>query len=62
MIANVQSSLRTAALFTGDDLVALLKVVNHQAYASSSEDRICNLILRSIRRVDPHSALCKCRT
>ncbi len=39
MIANVQSSPRTAALFTGGDLDALLKVVNHQAYASSSEDR-----------------------
>jgi sigma-B regulation protein RsbU (phosphoserine phosphatase) len=43
MIANVQSSLRTAALFTGDDLAALLKVVNHQAYASSSEDRYATL-------------------
>ncbi|HEY4051788.1 MAG TPA: SpoIIE family protein phosphatase, partial [Acidobacteriaceae bacterium] len=29
MIANVQSSLRTAAVFTGNDLAALLKVVNH---------------------------------
>jgi sigma-B regulation protein RsbU (phosphoserine phosphatase) len=35
MIANVQSSLRTAALFTGNDLAELLKVVNHQAYTSS---------------------------
>ena len=43
MIANVQSCLRTAALFTGDDLAALLKVVNHQAYASSSEDRYATL-------------------
>ena len=43
MIANVQSSLRTAALFTGNDLAALLKVVNHQAYASSSEDRYATL-------------------
>jgi phosphoserine phosphatase RsbU/P len=43
MIANVQSSLRTAALFTGDDLAALLKAVNHQAYASSSEDRYATL-------------------
>ena len=43
MIANVQSSLRTAALFTGDDLAALLKVVNHQAHASSSEDRYATL-------------------
>ncbi len=43
MIANVQSCLRTAALFTGDDLAALLKVVNRQAYASSSENRYATL-------------------
>jgi phosphoserine phosphatase RsbU/P len=43
MIANVQSSLRTAALFTEDDLAALFQVVNHQAYASSSEDRYATL-------------------
>jgi len=43
MIANVQSSLRTAAFFTGDDLATLLKVVNRQAYASSSEDRYATL-------------------
>jgi sigma-B regulation protein RsbU (phosphoserine phosphatase) len=43
MIANVQSSVRTAALFTGDDLSSLLKVVNRQAYASSSEDRYATL-------------------
>ena len=39
MIANVQSSLRTAALFKGNDLAALLKIVNLQAYASSLADR-----------------------
>jgi len=43
LIANVQSSLRTAALFTGDDLGVLLKVVNQQAYVSSSEDRYATL-------------------
>src|ERR1700733_15120153 len=43
MIASVQSSLRTAALFTGDDLAALLKVVNHQEYTSSSKDRYATL-------------------
>jgi phosphoserine phosphatase RsbU/P len=31
MIASVQSSLRTAALFTGNDLATLLKIVNLQA-------------------------------
>lgn len=39
MMANVQSSLRTAAMFTGDDLAGLLKVVNHQAHTSSLADR-----------------------
>lgn len=39
MIANVQSSLRAAALFTGNDLASLLKVVNHLAYTSSLPDR-----------------------
>jgi sigma-B regulation protein RsbU (phosphoserine phosphatase) len=43
MIANVQSSLRTAALFTGGNLAALLKVVNHQVYTSSSKDRYATL-------------------
>lgn len=39
MMANVQSSIRTAIMFTGNDLSALLRVVNHQAYTSSLEDR-----------------------
>lgn len=43
MIANVQSSLRTAALFTGDDLARLFKAVNHQAYACSLADRYATL-------------------
>jgi sigma-B regulation protein RsbU (phosphoserine phosphatase) len=42
-IASVQSSLRTAALFTGDDLAVLLKVVNHHAYVSSAEGRYATL-------------------
>jgi phosphoserine phosphatase RsbU/P len=43
MIANVQSSLRTAALFTGDDLTELLKAVNHQACSSSLASRYATL-------------------
>jgi sigma-B regulation protein RsbU (phosphoserine phosphatase) len=43
MIANVRSSLRTAALFTGDDLAELLKAVNHQAYSSSLANRYATL-------------------
>lgn len=39
MMASVQASLRTAALFTGNDLAALLKIVNVQAYDSSLADR-----------------------
>jgi len=38
MIASVQSSLRTAALFTGNDPATLLKIVNFQAYTSSLAD------------------------
>ncbi|HEV3513490.1 MAG TPA: PP2C family protein-serine/threonine phosphatase [Candidatus Sulfotelmatobacter sp.] len=43
MIANVQSSLRTAALFAGDDLGTLLKAVNHQTYSSSLANRYATL-------------------
>ena len=43
MIAHVQSSLRTAALFTGEDLATLFKVVNQQAYSSSLVDRFATL-------------------
>jgi sigma-B regulation protein RsbU (phosphoserine phosphatase) len=43
MIASVQSSLRTAALFVGNDLAELLKTVNHQAYTSSLADRYATL-------------------
>lgn len=43
MIANVQSSLRTAALFAEDDLAALLQAVNHQAYSSSLANRYATL-------------------
>jgi phosphoserine phosphatase RsbU/P len=39
MIASMQSSLRTAALFTGNDLATLLKIVNLRAYASSLAER-----------------------
>ena len=39
MIANVQSSLRAAAVFTGKDLAALFKVVNALTYGSSLMDR-----------------------
>ena len=39
MIASVQSSLRTAALFMGENPATLLKIVNLQAYASSLADR-----------------------
>jgi sigma-B regulation protein RsbU (phosphoserine phosphatase) len=43
MMASVQASLRTAALFTGGDLAALLRVVNAQACASSLDDRYATL-------------------
>lgn len=43
MIANVQSSVRAATLFTGDDLAALLGAVNELAYKSSLADRYATL-------------------
>jgi sigma-B regulation protein RsbU (phosphoserine phosphatase) len=43
MISNVQSSLRTAALFTGDDRAATLGAVNRQVYATSLADRYATL-------------------
>lgn len=43
MMASVQSSLRTAALFAGDNLPALLRVVNLQACVSSLSDRYATL-------------------
>jgi phosphoserine phosphatase RsbU/P len=52
MIAGVLSSLRTAALFTGNDLGALLKVVNHQAYTSSSTDRYATLFYGIVDRTE----------
>jgi sigma-B regulation protein RsbU (phosphoserine phosphatase) len=39
MVSNVQSSLRTASLFAGDDGPAVLDAVNRQVYESSLADR-----------------------
>jgi phosphoserine phosphatase RsbU/P len=43
MIANVQSSLRTAAFFAGNDPAAVLGAVNRQLHASSLADRFATL-------------------
>ena len=43
MISSVQSSLRTAALFTGNDGAAALRAVNRQVHASSLADRYATL-------------------
>jgi phosphoserine phosphatase RsbU/P len=43
MIANVMSSLRTAALFAGTDLSAIVEAVNRQVYSSSLADRYATL-------------------
>jgi phosphoserine phosphatase RsbU/P len=43
MIANVQSSARTASLLSGVEPAAVLDVVNRQVYASSSADRYATL-------------------
>jgi sigma-B regulation protein RsbU (phosphoserine phosphatase) len=43
MISNVQSSLRTAELFLGNDGAAVLGAVNRQLHASSLADRYATL-------------------
>ena len=43
-IANVQSSLRTAALFAPDDPAAVVTAVNRQLYACSPPDRYATLL------------------
>jgi sigma-B regulation protein RsbU (phosphoserine phosphatase) len=50
MISSVQSSLRTAALFTGNDGAAALEVVNRQVYGSSLEDRYATLFYGTFDR------------
>ncbi len=50
MMASVQASLRTAALFTGENLAALLRVVNAQACASSPADRYATLFYAVLDR------------
>ena len=43
MIANVQSSLRTATLFAGSDTAAAIEAVNHQVFGSSLASRYATL-------------------
>jgi sigma-B regulation protein RsbU (phosphoserine phosphatase) len=43
MISNVQSSLRTAALFAANDAAAVLGAVNRQVHASSFAERYATL-------------------
>jgi sigma-B regulation protein RsbU (phosphoserine phosphatase) len=43
MISNVQSSLRTATLFAGDNVAAALQAVNRQVYGSSLAERYATL-------------------
>jgi phosphoserine phosphatase RsbU/P len=50
MMASVQASLRTAALFTGNNLAALLRVVNAQACALSLADRYATLFYAALDR------------
>lgn len=50
MMASVQASLRTAALFTGDNLTGLLRVVNAQACDTSSADRYATLFYAVLDR------------
>lgn len=50
MIANVQSSLRTAASFAEDNLAAMLEAVNRQVHATSAEDRYATLFYGVVDR------------
>src|SRR5258708_14359802 len=50
MIASVQSALRTAALFTGENLATLLKILNLQAYASSLPHRYATAFYDALHR------------
>lgn len=43
MIANVQSSLRTAAFFAGNDPAAVLDTVNHHVHSTCLSDRFATL-------------------
>jgi sigma-B regulation protein RsbU (phosphoserine phosphatase) len=43
MISNVQSSLRTAAVLSGNSGAAVLETVNRQVFASSLDDRYATL-------------------
>jgi len=44
IVANVQSSLRTAALFAPEDPAAVISAVNRQLHASSPVDRYATLL------------------
>jgi sigma-B regulation protein RsbU (phosphoserine phosphatase) len=50
MMANVQASLRTAAQFTGENLVGLFRAVNIQACASSLAHRYATLFYGVLHR------------
>ena len=52
MMASVQASLRTAAVFSGDDLASLLRVVNAQACASSLADRFATLFYAVLNQAE----------
>jgi len=52
MIANVQSSLKTAALFTGAELATLIEIVNCQTYSSTPEDRYATLFYGVLDRAN----------
>src|SRR5579864_2462239 len=50
MISNVQSSLRTAALFSGHDVAATLTTVNRHVHATSLMDRYATLFYAVVDR------------
>jgi sigma-B regulation protein RsbU (phosphoserine phosphatase) len=52
MISNVQSSLRTAGLFTGNDGAAMLSTVNRHVYATSLMERYATLFYAVFDGID----------
>ncbi len=50
LMANVQASLRTASVFMGDDLAALLRIVNLQVCVSSLDGRYATQFCAALDR------------
>ena len=61
MISNVQSSLRTAALFAGDNGAAALRSREQSGVRIVARGAVRHIILRRFRRTNASTALRECR-